>query len=127
MVSRGSPSTRNYDRWGSTGPSTSTRRGFSVYCGVGDLFAMRHHIYGKLQRKDWCIMVPKELVEEMDGFYGSPTRPARVGTKICCCVFENASELNDATDMKAIETRLGQMSLPRLQEISNMSHWAYTY
>jgi hypothetical protein len=40
-------------------------------------------------------------------------------------VDENASGLNEATNMEAIEIRLGQMTLPGLQELSTMLHRAW--
>jgi hypothetical protein len=117
------------------GAQSHLREGFQFNRGVGDFLrpqartlraAIRHH-YDKLQRKGWCIIVPKELVEGMDGFHVSPTHVAckRGDTKGRCCVDENASGLNDATDIAAIETRLGQMSLPGLQELSTMLHRAW--
>jgi hypothetical protein len=42
--------------------------------------------------------------------YTSPVSAVTKGADVC--VDENASGLNDATDIVAIETRLGQMSLP---------------
>jgi hypothetical protein len=75
-------------------------RVFSLTGGVGDflrpqarvLRAAIRHQYGKLQRKGWCIIVPKELVEGMDGFHVSPAHVAcnRGDTKGRCCVDENA-------------------------------------
>lgn len=117
------------------GAQAHLREDFQFNRGVGDFLrpqarmlraSIRHH-YGKLQRKGWCIIVPKELVEGMDGVHVSPTHVAckRGDTKGRCCVDENASGLNDATDMDAIEARLGQMSLPGLQQLSTMLHRAW--
>jgi hypothetical protein len=97
------------------GAQAHLRQGFQFNRGVGDIVrpqarmlraAIRHQ-YGKLQRKGWCIIVPKEWVEGMDGVHVSPTHVAckRGDTKGRCCVDENASGLNEATNMDAIETR----------------------
>jgi hypothetical protein len=56
------------------GAQAHLREGFQFNRGVGDflrpqarvLRAAIRHQYGKLQRKGWCIIVPKELVEGMD-------------------------------------------------------------
>ena len=117
------------------GAQAHLRQDFQFNRGVGDfvrpqarmLRAAIRHQYGKLQRKGWCIIVPKELVEGIDGVHVSPTHVAckRGDTKGRCGVDENASGLNEATNMEAIEIRLGQMTLPGLQELSTMLHRAW--
>jgi hypothetical protein len=117
------------------GAQVHLREDFQINRGVGDFLrpqarmlrpAIRHP-YGKLHRNGWCIILPKEMVEWMAGFYVSPTHVAckRGNSKGRCCVDENASGLNDATGMETIETKLGQMSLPGLRELSTMQHRAW--
>lgn len=111
------------------------REDFQFNCGFGDfirpqarvLRAAIRHQYGKLHRKGWCIIVSKTLVEGMPGFHVSPTHVAckRGDTKGRCCVDENASGLNAATDMDAIEGLLGEMSLPGLRELSTLLQRAW--
>lgn len=112
-----------------------TQESFQFNRGVGDFLrpqarvlrvVIRHH-YGKLQRKGWCIIVPKDLVEGMKGLHVSPTRIAcrRGDTKGRCCVDKNASGLKKMPPI-LIPPRLGQMlSLPNLQELSTMLHRAW--
>jgi hypothetical protein len=117
------------------GAQAHLREGFQFNRGVGYflrpqarmLRAAIRHQYGKLHRKGWCIILPKEMVEGMAGFHVSPTHVAckRGDSKGRCCVDENASGLNDATDMEAIETKLGQMQLPGLRELRTMLHRAW--
>ena len=108
------------------------KRGFQFNRGVGDFLrpqarmlrsAIRHQ-YGKLHRKGWCIILPKRLVEGMEGLHVSPTHVAckRGDTKGRCCVDHSASGLNEGTDMDAIEAALGQMSLPSLKQLATLLH-----
>ena len=109
--------------------------GFQCNRGEGDflrpqarlLQAAIHHQYGKLHRKGWCILLPKSLVEGMEGVHVSPTHVAckRGDTKGRCCVDHTASGLNENTDMEAIEGALGQLSLPGLKELATLLHNAF--
>jgi hypothetical protein len=110
--------------------------GFRCNRGEGDFFrsqarqlraAIRHQ-YGKLHRRGWCIILPKDMVEGMEGLHVSPAHVAckRGDTKGRCCVDHSASGLNEGTDMETIKESLGQLlSLPGLQELATLLHNAY--
>lgn len=94
------------------------------------IFCVHKHAYYErpfLQRRGWCILLPKVLVEGMQGLHVSPTHVAckRGDTKGRCCVDHSAFGLNDGTDMEAIEDALGQLSLPGLKELATLLHEAF--
>ena len=109
--------------------------GFQCNRGEGDflrpqarvLRAAIRHQYGKLHRKGWCILLPKALVQGVEGLHISPTHVAykRGDTKGRCCVDHTASGLNDGTDMSSIEDALGQLSLPGLKDLATLLYDAY--
>jgi hypothetical protein len=109
--------------------------GFQCNRGEGDFLRPQARVlraairrqYGKLHRKGWCILLPKSLVEGMEGVHVSPTHVAckRGDTKGRCCVDHSASGLNESTDMEAIEGALGELSLPGLKDLATLLHDAY--
>jgi hypothetical protein len=117
------------------GATPHFKPGFPCNRGEGDflrpqarlLRAAIRHQYGKLHRKGWCILLPKALVQGMEGVHISPTHVAykRGDTKGRCCVDHTASGLNDGTDMEAIEEALGQLSLPGLKDLATLLYDAY--
>jgi hypothetical protein len=109
--------------------------GFQCNRGEGDflrpqarvLRAAIRHQYGKLHRKGWCILLPKALVQGVEGLHISPTHVAykRGDTKGRCCVDHTASGLNDGIDMSSIEDALGQLSLPGLKDLAILLYDAH--
>jgi hypothetical protein len=123
------PRLRELVRLAEHGAIPHFKPGFQVNRGVGDflrpqarvLRAAIRHQYGKLHRKGWCILLPKALVQGVEGVHISPTYVAykRGDTKGRCCVVDHtASGLND-------EDALGQLSLPGLKDLATMLYDAH--